>query len=124
MVKQHSSGFLTLVAQAKNHVKEIAPAKLKECLDKQQPLWLVDVREASEWSEGCIPSAIHLSKGVIERDIEKQIPDRQAPIVVYCSGGFRSTLAAHNLQLMGYANVASLETGLQGWLEAGYLLSK
>lgn len=123
-MKQHSSHFLSLVAEIKKHIKEITPQALKTLLDSQKPFYLIDVRENSELASGRIPTAIHLSKGIIERDIEKQIPDLQAPIVVYCSGGFRCALVASSLQQMGYTNVSSLNTGLQGWIEAGFPLEK
>lgn len=119
-MKQHTSRFLALVAAAKQHIKEISPQALKNKMDTQQPFYLIDVREASEWASGCIPGAIHLSKGVVEREIEKYIADPKAPIVVYCSGGFRCALVADNLQQMGYENVLSLSTGSNGWIEAGY----
>ncbi len=123
-MKQHSQGFLALVTEAKKRIKEISPKKLKEKIDRHEPMQLVDVRELNEWETGSISTAIHLSKGVIERDIEKKIPDLNTQVIVYCSGGFRSALAADNLQKMGYANVSSLETGLQGWLDEGYPLQK
>ena len=93
-------------------------------MDHKEPMSLVDVRELNEWETGFIPGAIHLSKGIIERDIEKKIPDMHTPIIVYCSGGFRSALVADTLQKMGFGNILSLETGLQGWLDEGYLLQK
>ena len=99
------------------------PAQLKEKIDLHDPMMLIDVREESEWLTGHIPTAIHLSKGIIERDIEKEISDLNRPIVVYCSGGFRCALVADNLQQMGYTHVSSLKTGSQGWLDAGYKLS-
>ena len=123
-MKQHSPRFLTYVTQVKKQIKEITPFALKALMDGQQSLHIIDVREADELSSGRIPTAIHLSKGVIERDIEKKIPVPQAPIVVYCSGGFRCALVANSLQNIGYTNVSSLDTGLQGWLDAGYPLEK
>ena len=123
-MKQHSPRFLTYVTQVKKQIKEITPFALKALMDGQQSLHIIDVREADELSSGRIPTAIHLSKGVIERDIEKKIPDPQAPIVVYCSGGFRCALVANSLQNIGYTNVSSLATGLQGWIEAGYPIEK
>ena len=123
-MKQHSPRFLTYVTQVKKQIKEITPFALKALMDGQQSLHIIDVREADELSSGRIPTAIHLSKGVIERDIEKQISDPQAPIVVYCSGGFRCALVANSLQNIGYTNVSSLDTGLQGWLDAGYPIEK
>ena len=119
-MKQHSPQFLALVAKAKKRIKEITPESLKEKLDQHQSFHLLDVREEGEWRSGYIPTASHLSKGVIERDIEKIIPDMKRAIVVYCSGGFRSVLVADILQKMGYQNVSSLEGGLGAWLDAGY----
>ena len=119
-MKQHSQRFLTLVANTKKRIKEISPQRLKEQLDRHENICLLDVREESEWHTGHIPTATHLSKGVIERDIEKKIPDPDTKIVVYCSGGFRCALVAESLQTMGYTQVLSLDSGLQGWLEQGY----
>ncbi|APF03396.1 TPA: rhodanese-like domain-containing protein [Legionella pneumophila] len=123
-MKQHSQGFLKLVAEAKTRINEISPQILKSKIDNHEKLIIIDVREEDELKTGKIPNAIHLSKGIIERDIEKIIADRQSSIVVYCSGGYRCALVADNLQKMGYTNVSSLNTGLQGWLEAGYCLVK
>lgn len=123
-MKQHAQGFLALVDEAKKNIKEISPQGLKEKMERKEPFHLIDVREESEWKNGYIPTAFHLSKGVIERDIEKKIPNHKDQIIVYCSGGFRCALVAENLQKMGYSNVASLETGLQGWLNLGYSLEK
>ena len=119
-MKHHAQGFLALVTETKKHIKEMTPKMLKEKLDKQEPIHLIDVREDNEWVTGAIPSAIHLGKGIIERDIEKTIPDQKAQIVVYCSGGFRCALVAESLQKMGYSQVYSLDTGLQGWIDEGY----
>lgn len=123
-MKHHAPGFLTLVTESKRCIQEITPQKLKEKIDHQEPMQIIDVREYNEWETGYIPTAIHLSKGIIERDIEKKIHDLNAQIVVYCSGGFRCALVADNLQKMGYTQVYSLDTGLQGWLDAGYSLQK
>ncbi|CZG17115.1 TPA: sulfurtransferase [Legionella pneumophila] len=123
-MKQHSQGFLKLVAEAKNRINEISPQILKSKIDNNEKLIIIDVRETDEWETGKIPNAIHLSKGIIERDIEKIITDNQSNIVVYCSGGYRCALVADSLQKMGYTNVFSLDTGLQGWLDAGYSLVK
>ncbi|KTD57005.1 rhodanese domain protein [Legionella santicrucis] len=123
-MKHHSPGFLALVRDSKNRIQEITPQVLKEKMDHQEPVLIIDVREADEWETGYIPTAIHLSKGIIERDIEKKIPDFNTRIVVYCSGGFRCALVADNLQKIGYTQVYSLDTGLQGWLDAGYSLQK
>jgi rhodanese-related sulfurtransferase len=121
---QHDNGFLKLVNDAKTRIKETNVAEMKKRLDAGEKLILVDTREDSEWARGHIPSAIHLSKGIIERDIEKTIPDRSAPIVLYCGGGFRSALAADNLQKMGYKNVLSMDGGWRGWTEAGLPIAK
>ncbi|STX51105.1 rhodanese domain protein [Legionella busanensis] len=124
MPKQHSPRFLALVSEAKREIKEINAPTLKEKIDKQLPMYLIDIREDHEWPIGHIPSAVHLSKGIIERDIEKLVPNADTPIVVYCSGGFRCALVAKTLQEMGYAEVYSLAQGLQGWLDEGYGLEK
>ena len=123
-MKQHSPHFLKLVHEAKKKIHEITPAQLKEKLDRNEPFDLIDVREESEWATGHIPTAIHLSKGIIERDIEKKFPDLNTPLVVYCSGGFRCALVAETLQKMGYTTVSSLESGSQGWVDAGYEIKK
>ncbi len=119
-MKNHSSRFLTLVTESKKNIKEISPKTLKNKLDQQEQFKLIDIREESEWQTGHIPSAIHLCKGIIERDIEKLISDVNTEIVVYCSGGFRCALVAETLQKMGYKNVSSLETGSTGWQQAGF----
>lgn len=118
-MKNHSAGFLQLVQDAKKRVQETDVATIAARRARGDDFHLVDVREESEWSRGRLPGAIHLSKGIIERDIEKRIPDHDAPIVLYCGGGFRSALAADNLQRMGYTNVISMDGGYSGWLEAG-----
>ena len=89
-------------------------------MDAGEKFHLVDVREDSEWAKGHLPNAIHLGKGVIERDIETKVPDKNAELVLYCGGGFRSALAADNLQKMGYKNVLSMDGGWRGWTESGY----
>lgn len=116
MIKEHTSGFLKLVQDARSRVKEMTIGDLINKL-KDGPFYLIDVRELSEYQQGAIPHAIHLSKGIIERDIEKQIPDYHAEIVVYCGGGFRSCLVADNLQKMGYTHVVSLIGGFRAWTE-------
>jgi rhodanese-related sulfurtransferase len=122
MGKQHAARFLTLVQEAKREVTECTVQDVKARLDRGEPFHLVDVREDSEWNAGHLPHAIHLGKGVMERDIEKTIPDPAAPIVLYCGGGYRSALAAKNLQEMGYTNVISMDGGFGGWKNAGYPL--
>lgn len=121
-MNKHSSGFLHLVADAKTRIKEADVNAVRQMLDDKEDFQLIDVREESEWSAGHLPSAIHLSKGVIERDIEKAIPDHAKKLVLYCGGGFRSALAADNLQKMGYRDVISMDGGFRDWREAGYAI--
>ncbi len=121
---KHSPAFLKLVEDAKTRVRETNVHEVKQRLDAGEKFILVDVREESEWARGHLPSAIHLGKGIIERDIEQRVPDRSAPLVLYCGGGSRSALAADNLQKMGYTNVLSMDGGWRGWTEAGYPTAK
>jgi rhodanese-related sulfurtransferase len=116
---KHAPGFLKIVDDAKSRVKEWDVGEVKRRLDAGEKFLLVDVREESEWNAGHLPGAIHLSKGVIERDVEQKVPDPNTPMVLYCGGGFRSALAADNLQKMGYRNVISMDGGWRGWTEAG-----
>jgi rhodanese-related sulfurtransferase len=120
MGKQHAAAFLKLVQDAKNDVAECTVQDVKQRLDRNEPFHLVDVREDREWDAGHLPRAIHLGKGIIERDVEKTIPDTAAPVVLYCGGGFRSALAAKSLRDMGYTNVISMDGGFSGWKNAGY----
>ncbi len=117
---KHASEFLRLVNDAKSRITECTIADLKSRLDAGEKFFLVDVREASEYAAGHLPGATHLGKGVIERDIERAIPDTAAEIVLYCGGGYRSALAADSLQKMGYAHVISMDGGTRAWREAGY----
>ena len=119
MAKQHSPRFLRLVQDAKARVRETTADEVKARLDRGERFHLVDVREESEWAQDHLPGAIHLGKGVLERDIEQRVPDTAAPIVLYCGGGFRSALAADNLQKMGYTNVLSMDGGHCGGRERG-----
>ncbi|MDF3055486.1 MAG: hypothetical protein K0Q74_1393, partial [Gammaproteobacteria bacterium] len=112
---EHSSKFQTLVAAAKQRVPQTNVGEVQKMMAAGEPFHFVDVREESEWRNGCLPKAIHLGKGVIERDIVQAIPDTDAKIVLYCGGGSRSTLAAENLIKMGYKNVWSMEGGFRGW---------
>ena len=116
----HSPGFLKLVEGVKTRIRETDVHNVKRRLEAGERFYLVDVREESEWSRGHLPGAIHLSKGIIERDIEKTIADPSATIVLYCGGGFRSALVADSLQQMGYSDVRSMDGGWRGWREAGY----
>lgn len=124
MAKQHAPGFLSIVNDAKSRVEECNVDDVKQMLDDGESFHLVDVREESEFARGHLPTAIHLGKGVIERDVEKVIPDASERIVLYCGGGFRSALAADNLQKMGYSNVVSMDGGWSGWKNAGYEISE
>lgn len=119
-MKQHSPEFLKLVNDAKSRIRETNVGEVKQRLDRSDKFHLVDVREESEFARGHLPGAIHLSKGIIERDIEAAIPDKSSPVVLYCGGGFRSALAAENLQRMGYTNVLSMDGGWSGWVKAGH----
>ena len=115
----HAPKFLSIVNDAKKRVKETNVADVKRRMDAGEKIVLVDVREDNEWANGHLPGAIHLGKGVIERDIEASVPDTSAKIILYCGGGFRSALSADNLQKMGYTNVESMDGGWKGWLAAG-----
>ncbi len=124
MAMQHSPRFLRIVNDAKSRIREIGIDDVKQKLDDGDKFLLVDVREESEFAKGHLPGAIPLGKGIIERDIETRIPDVDAPIVLYCGGGFRSAIAADNLQKMGYTNVLSMDGGVRGWQERGFPTSK
>jgi rhodanese-related sulfurtransferase len=124
MAPQHPPRFLKIVDDAKHRVRETTVDEIKSRLDRGDKFVLVDVREESEWQKDHLPGAIHLSKGVIERDIEHNVPDLNAEMVLYCGGGFRSALAADNLQKMGYKNVISMDGGVRGWRDKGYPMTK
>ncbi|HEY2456612.1 MAG TPA: rhodanese-like domain-containing protein [Candidatus Acidoferrum sp.] len=115
----HAERFLTLVNDAKKRVKETNVPDVKRRMDAGEKFVLVDVREESEWAAGHLPGAIHMGRGIIERDIEQRVPDTSAKLVLYCGGGFRSALSADNLQKMGYTNVESMDGGWKGWIGAG-----
>src|ERR1700739_4853466 len=117
---EHSQAFLNLVKDAKKRVKEEDYAATKKRLDAGEKIVLIDTREDAEWARGHIPGAIHLGKGIIERDIEKTVPTKDTPVVLYCGAEFRSALAADNLQRMGYTNVISMDGAWRGWTEAGF----
>ena len=123
MAHQHPPRFLRIVEEAKQRVHETSVDEIKAKLDRGEKFLLVDVREESEYAKDHLPGAIHLSKGIIERDIEERVPNLQAPIVLYRGGGFRSGLAADNLQKMGYTNVLSMDGGIRGWREKGFPLT-
>lgn len=124
MAHQHSPRFLAIVNDAKSRVRETTVDQVRGRLDKGDKFVLVDVREDNEYAKDHLPGAIHLGKGVIERDIENAVPDTKAEIVLYCGGGFRSAMAADNLQKMGYTNVISMDGGIREWREKGYPLTK
>jgi rhodanese-related sulfurtransferase len=117
---QHSEAFLRLVNESRARVRETNVQAVKKRMDAGEKFTVVDVREDSEWARGHLPGAIHMGRGVIERDIETQFPDKKTELVLYCGGGFRSALSADNLQKMGYTNVISMDGGWRGWLEAGH----
>src|SRR5881296_1299665 len=122
MAHQHSPRFLQIVLDAKRRVHEVSIDDVKGQLDRGEKLLLVDVREESEFARDHLPGAIHLGKGVIERDVEQRVPDTSTPLILYCGGGFRSALAADNLQKMGYSNVLSMDGGIRDWRQKGYPL--
>lgn len=122
MPPHHPPRFLKIVDDARTRVRETTVDVVKSRLDRGDKFILVDVREESEYQKDHLPGAIHLGKGVIERDIEQKVPDTNAELVLYCGGGFRSALAADNIQKMGYTNVISMDGGIRGWREKGYPL--
>ncbi len=124
MAHQHPPRFLKIVDDAKTRVRETTVDEVKKRIERGDKFILVDVREESEFAEDHLPNAIHLGKGVIERDIETRVPDLNAEMVLYCGGGFRSALAADNLQKMGYTNVISMDGGIREWREKGYPLTQ
>jgi rhodanese-related sulfurtransferase len=124
MAHNHPPRFLKIVDDARSRVQETTVDAVKTKLDRGEKFLLIDVREESEFAKDHLPSAIHLGKGIIERDIEARAPDLATPMVLYCGGGFRSALAADNLQKMGYQGVISMDGGIREWREKGYPLVK
>lgn len=124
MAQQHPPRFLKIVEDAKSRVRETSVDEVKKKMDRGDRFTLVDVREESEFAKDHLPGAIHLGKGIIERDIEHRVPDLDAEVVLYCGGGFRSALAADNLQKMGYKNVISMDGGIREWREKSYPLTR
>jgi len=120
----HSPQFLKLVNDAKTRVKETNVEDVRRRVDAGEKFLLVDVREDNEWANGHLPKAVHMGRGVIERDIETAVPDTTTKMILYCGGGFRSALVADNLQKMGYTNVESMDGGWKGWLAAGLPTAK
>jgi rhodanese-related sulfurtransferase len=124
MAHQHSPRFLKIVEDAKKRVHEVTIDEVKAKLDRKEKFLLIDVREESEYAADHLPGAVHLGKGVLERDVENRVPDPNTPVVLYCGGGFRSALAADNLQKMGYTHVLSMDGGIRGWREKGFALTR
>ena len=116
---KHTPQFLAIVNDARSRVRECTVQDVKDRLARGERFLLVDVREDHEWNAGHLPGAVHIGKGIIERDIETKVPDTNTEMVLYCGGGFRSALAADNLQRMGYTNVISMDGGFRGWKDAG-----
>jgi len=116
---KHSPQFLQLVNDAKARVKETNVADVKRRMESGEKFLLVDVREDNEWAQGHLPGAVHMGRGVIERDIEARVPETGTKMILYCGGGFRSALVADNLHKMGYTSVESMDGGWRGWTEAG-----
>jgi len=121
---KHSPQFLKLVNESKARVKETNVADVKRRMDGGEKFLLVDVREDSEWANGHLPGAVHMGRGIIERDIETSVPDTSTKMILYCGGGFRSALVADNLQKMGYTNVESMDGGWRDWVTAGLPVAK
>jgi rhodanese-related sulfurtransferase len=121
---KHTPGFLSIVNDAKRRIRETNVAEVKTRMDLGEKFVLIDVREDHEWKDNHLPNAIHIGKGIIERDIEHRVPDKDTEIILYCGGGYRSALAADNLQKMGYTNVLSMDGGFKGWRDAGHRLKK
>jgi len=124
MTKQHAQRFLAIVEEARSRIQELSIEQVKQKLEAGETLRLIDVREGEEYARGHVPGAESLCKGILERDIEKLVPDPETPVVLYCGGGFRSALAAENLQRMGYKKVWSMWGGWRGWTEAGFSIEK
>ena len=124
MAHQHSARFLKIVDDARQRIRETSIDEVKARLDRDENFLLIDVREESEYANDHLPEAIHLGKGVIERDIEERVPELDTPVVLYCGGGYRSALAADNLQKMGYTSVLSMDGGIRGWREKRFPLTR
>jgi rhodanese-related sulfurtransferase len=123
MQHKHSPRFLNIVQEAKSRIRQTNVDEVRRKLETGDKFMLVDVREESEFAKDHLPGAIHLGKGVIERDIEARFPDLNTALILYCGGGFRSALAADNLQKMGYTNVISMDGGIREWREKNYPLT-
>lgn len=121
---QHSPGFLKVVNEARGEIKEVSVAEARARVEQNPKAILVDIREDSEWANGHATQAIHLGKGILERDIEETVPDKNAEIILYCGGGYRSALSAEMARRMGYTNVASMMGGYKGMVAAGWPMTK
>lgn len=119
---KHAPRFLDLVNSVRVNIRECTVQDVKTRQDAGETLQLIDVREDHEWQAAHLPGAVHLGKGIIERDVEERFPETDAELILYCGGGFRSALAADALQKMGYSNVISMDGGFRGWKEAGFAL--
>lgn len=117
---KHSPGFIRIVEDARKRVRETTPEAVHERMQRGEKFLLVDVREESEFAAGRITGALHLGRGIIERDIEAKVPDPSTEIILYCGGGYRSALSAVNLGTMGYTNVVSMDGGWRRWNELGF----
>ena len=121
---KHSPRFLKLVDDAKSRIAQTTPEAVHERMKRGEKLLLVDVREESEFAAGRVKGAVHIGRGILERDIEEKVPDHSAEVILYCGGGFRSALSADNLREMGYTNVVSMDGGWRRWNELGYETEK
>ncbi|HZQ69154.1 MAG TPA: rhodanese-like domain-containing protein [Terriglobales bacterium] len=121
---QHTPRFLQIVDEARKRIRETTVDEVKAKLDRGEKFMLVDVREESEFAKDHLPGAVHMGKGVIERDVEQKVPDPATLMILYCGGGYRSALAADNLQKMGYTNVISMDGGIREWREKNYPLTR
>jgi rhodanese-related sulfurtransferase len=124
MAHQHPPRFLKIVDDARSRIRETNVDEVKRRMDRGDKFLLVDVREESEFAKDHLPGAIHLGKGIIERDIEARVPELNTEMILYCGGGFRSALAADNLQKMGYTNAISMDGGIRDWREKNFPLTK
>ncbi len=123
MAHQHPPRFLKIVDDARSRIRETNVEEVKRRMDRGEKFLLIDVREETEFAKDHLPGAIHLGKGIIERDIEQRVPELDREMILYCGGGFRSALAADNLQKMGYSNVISMDGGIRDWREKKYPLT-
>ena len=124
MAKTHGTGFTRLVDEARRGIRECSVHDVKQRLDRGESFMLIDVREESEFAADHLPTALHLGRGILERDIEAKVPDPSTELTLYCGGGFRSALAAESLKRMGYTNVISMDGGIRDWKAAGYPVTK